>query len=167
MNQSNRQTIAPETALLQREIESLVAELRALAPDLHGEDITPASLMHLFNASVGQHIRSQQLDFFIELEDNLQGSTFADFTDPDVLRGLAILTYYSIQAQVAVLREPLDAAVRRTPSLATLRELRADLAGLSLQDWLEPKNWLGMWQVATYGALLKTLELYGGKKRGC
>ena len=151
---------APEMELLKSELDSLIRELRVQIPDIQPDDVTPAYLMQLFNQSIGKHIPQQHSAFFIDLESNLDGAAFSDFTDPDVLQGFAMLTYYSAQAQADAWREPVIEALHRIPGSSVMLDIRNRLAEVTMQDLRNPANWKDAWRIASYGALLKTLELF-------
>ncbi len=152
--------LAPEMELLMSELDGLNRELRAQIPDIQSDDVSPAYLVQLFNQSIGKYIPEQHSAFFIDLESNLEDATFSDFTDPDVLQGFAMLTYYSAQAQAETWREPVTEALQRIPGSSVILDIRSSLAEVTLQDLRNPASWKDAWQIASYGALLKTLELF-------
>ena len=153
-------TNEPEMELLLHELESLKRELKAQIPEIDWSAVTPAQLMKLFNQTIGGRLPRTQVVLLEDIERNLEGVAISDFADPDVLRGLATLTYYNAQMQADTLREPLIDKLQKSSWYPVLCQMRNDLAGKSMQDVLDPDIWKGLWRITLYSAQRRTLALF-------
>lgn len=152
----------PDMDLLIQELDALIHELRVQIPEFEIDDVGPAHIVRLFNRSVGKRLPATQAALFEDLERNLDEATFADLVDPEVLRGMALLAYYSLQAQTAAIRAPVAGRIRSLPGFALMSDLRNNLSGTSLQDLADPDTWRGLWYIVTYTAQLKLQEMRQG-----
>lgn len=123
------QALSPEWQMLVQEVEALVRELRAQRPNLHLEDLGPSDLVRLFNDAIGKRLPSLPAALFADLERNLADATFQDFADREVLRGLALLTYYSLQVQTEPLRGPVADRLKALPGYSFLLDLKRNHDG--------------------------------------
>ncbi len=152
--------VAPEMLLLRSEIDDLIDEVRAQLASVDPQKLTPSLLVHKLNQTIGQRFSAGPIELLTELEGNLEGTTFSDFADRDVLQGICMLTYYSLQIHADSLRVPVQVLLGQVYGRSIVRDLRAGLAGASMQDLLASSKWKSVWQVTTYGALLKTIDLF-------
>ena len=145
--------------LLIQEIDALIRELGAQLPGDEIRDIKPATVLRLFNQTIGRRLPRAQSSLFSDLERNLEDAGFADFVDPELLRGMAQLAYYSLQAQAATVRDPVIDRIMDFPGADLLAELRHNLSGTTVRDLVDPDTWKGLWYIAAYTVQTKLQEL--------
>lgn len=157
-HRSNR-PVTPEMQLLAQEVDAFVREMRARRLRLDAPELSPTQLAHLLNRTIGKRLPAGPAALLEDVERNLADASFADFADPDVLRGMALLTYYSLQAQAEPYRDPLAQRLQSVPGYSFLTQLRHNLGDATIQDFTQPGAWSIVWETAATSARLKLIEL--------
>lgn len=150
--------ITPELQLLALEVDAFVREMRAQRLRLDPSDLSPAQFARILNRTVGKRLPVAVAALLEDIERNLAESSFKDFADPEVLRGMALLSYYSLQAQAEPYRDPLAERLRRVPGYAFYSELRQNLGDARIQDFTQPRTWSIVYATASTTARLKLIE---------
>jgi hypothetical protein len=167
-------------------MSQLVDELDMLVTELKGVFVengrssaiyTPARLAALLRDSLGK----LPIDVQNGVLENFEGMTKEDLMDPDTWKGLAYMMSYSARFQAEQVVDSVDNRLpermqsrrlfgrvrarvsRHTPD--TVKELFATFEDASLDDFLDPDTWKGLWFMMDY-AVRDQLDQVKGRVLG-
>lgn len=135
--------------LLLQELEALGRELKRC---MESAPMTPAQIVALFNSSVGRFAPEVPREVLRDLERNLEGSSFQDLVDPETLKGLWYVMWYSAQGASQATRERIMAQLSSLPGFEALSDLAGNLEGTSPSDLVDPATWKGFWYILSHTA---------------
>lgn len=161
------------------ELDMLVTELKDVFVE-NGRSsaiYTPAKLAALLRDSLGK----LPIDVQNGVLENFEGMTKEDLMDPDTWKGLAYMMSYSARFQAEQVVDSVDNRLperiqsrrlfgrirtrvgRHTPDM--VKELFATFEDASLDDFLDPDTWKGMWFMMDY-AIRDQLDQVKGRVLG-
>ncbi|MCB0046041.1 MAG: hypothetical protein KDD92_11460 [Caldilineaceae bacterium] len=139
-----------EMEVLLTELNQLAGELQNLSPSYRAPAYSPAKLTDLVIKNIERFTPDVGVELVKELRSNLEGTSPKEFLDPDTWIGLWYVLNYTAQGQTASARAYAAERLSALPGVSTVMDLKANLAGTSPREFLDPDTWKGMYYIVNY-----------------